>query len=112
MNRRQPSIHDTPSRGPAKNVSFGTQTSQSVIKGRSSLPAFPSAAAIAATPSRPKLRDPRENQNTECSDVFATPLKRKTPLASPNEANPNSPERHKGSIYDALGWDDDVDDLA
>lgn len=107
-NSARSAVQETPSRGPAKFVSFAGEP---VCGLKLPVPAVPGPAveevcpaAVQCTPSKSRAVD---------AMLFATPTKAGAARLG-HEKREVEVERKSGgeiSIYDALGWEDDVDDL-
>ncbi|KAI9653525.1 MAG: hypothetical protein M1821_007033 [Bathelium mastoideum] len=109
MDRRMnEGVAETPSRGPAKRVSFFTSSSVTV-EGRQT-------SQVKEMTSNELFETPRKASDGYLvpDNVLVTPtVSRKTNMFTADADKPSSQEtRAEKSIYDTLGWNDDIDDLA
>ncbi|KAI9683484.1 MAG: hypothetical protein M1822_006024 [Bathelium mastoideum] len=109
MDRRMnEGVAETPSRGPAKRVSFFTSSSVTVEGRQTSQAKEMASNELSETPRK------ASDGYLVPDSVLVTPMaSRKTNMFAADADKPSSQEtRAEKSIYDALGWNDDIDDLA
>ena len=99
-------IADTPSRGPAKTVSFFGTAAVAGTPERSTQGVSSFRIPSSAVKSMDRVAGITQTPSKDCIDrsITATTVVTKTP------SKMNKDQRE--SIYDALGWNDDVDELA
>lgn len=111
--RRNFGVQDTPSRGPGRMAAFlNRHMSHSVMNRGDDHSDVQKPDHAVMTPSRPRHKDVMEYNDGEEPEVFLTPLKRMAGPAILDDEMGGNEKTQRGSIYDALGWNDDVDDLA
>ncbi|KAF2231504.1 hypothetical protein EV356DRAFT_518518 [Viridothelium virens] len=98
--RMNEGVAETPSRGPAKRVSFFTSSSITAEK-----PSLASGDAVEEL-----FQTPRKPRTVRSETVFASPVAaRRSTAAGANGATPGSAELGADkSLYDALGWNDEL----
>ncbi|KAL9086363.1 MAG: hypothetical protein Q9165_007149 [Trypethelium subeluteriae] len=91
---------ETPSRGPAKRVSFFTSTS-----GPAEKPAFASGDAVEEL-----FQTPRKPKTVLSETVFGTPVATRKSMATEAKADKldSAEPGAEKSLYDALGWNDEL----